>query len=199
MQAAEGLLVALDGFTLPLRAEELFARACALELELGVGKGRFAIAWAQANPHVGLLGVERSYKYLKLTALRAFRAGVDNLRLVHTTAEDVLFRCLGPGSVAGVHVYFPDPWPKKRHHKRRFFRPENLARLAEVMAPSAVLRVKTDHADYAQLIAQVVSDHGRFELLPEDDWFASIPPTHFELKYQAQGRRVFRFAWRRRP
>lgn len=193
----ETVVVALDEVPLPLSAQALFGRSCPLELELGVGKGRFAIAWAQAHPEIGLLGVERARKYLELAALRAARAGLSNVRLVHTTAEDVLFRCLGESSVAAVHVYFPDPWPKKRHHKRRFFRPENVARLAHVMAAGALLRVKTDHPDYAEVIRQVVADNGHFSPVPESEAFAQIPPTHFEIKYQGQGRPVHLLAWRR--
>lgn len=195
----ESLIVALDEVPLPLTAEALFGRRCPLELELGVGKGRFAIAWAQAHPEVGLLGVERARKYLELAALRAARAGVGNLRLVHTTAEDLLFRCLREGSLAAVHVYFPDPWPKKRHHKRRFFRPENVSRLAEVMEEGALLRVKTDHPEYAQVIRQVVEADGRFAPLCPDEAFAKVPPTHFEIKYQGQGRPVHLMAWRVLP
>ncbi|MCX7896105.1 MAG: hypothetical protein N2447_09180 [Thermoanaerobaculum sp.] len=195
---AEALIVDPSEVGLPLRAEALFGRVCPLELELGVGKGRFALAWAQEHPDLGLLGVERARKYLDLAALRAARLGLANLRLVHTTAEDLLFRCLAEGSIAAVHVYFPDPWPKKRHHKRRFFRPDNIARLGAVMAPGALLRVKTDHAEYAGIISQLVNASGLFQAVPADEVFAPIPPTHFELKYQAQGRTVYRFAWQRR-
>lgn len=195
--SAEALVLALDEVPLPLRAEAIFGRPCPLELELGVGKGRFAIAWAQSHPEIGLLGVERARKYLELSALRAARAGVGNLRLAHTTAEDLLFRCLPEASVSAVHVYFPDPWPKKRHHKRRFFKPENVARLAEIMASGALLRVKTDHPEYAAVIAEVVGGNERFAPEDGEEAFSEIPPTHFEIKYQGQGRQVFRFAWRR--
>ncbi len=193
----ESLVVALDEVPLPLTAEALFGRRCAFELELGVGKGRFAIAWAQAHPEIGLLGVERARKYLELAALRAARAGVSNLRLVHTTAEDLLFRCLREGSLAAVHVYFPDPWPKKRHHKRRFFRPGNVSRLAEVMQEGALLRVKTDHPEYAQVIREVVGADRRFVPVSAPEAFAEVPPTHFEIKYQGQGRPVHLMAWQR--
>lgn len=193
----EKLLLPLDRVSLPLKASEVFSRPGLLELELGVGKGLFALTWAANNPQCNLLGVERSRKYLQLAALRAARAGVTNLRLVHTTAEDLLFRCLGRHSVGGVHVYFPDPWPKKRHHKRRFFKLENLSRLAEVMASGAVLRVKTDHEGYAEVIATLVRGDSRFTPLPEEVWFAQIPATHFEAKYLKEGRKIFRFAWQR--
>lgn len=193
----EKLLLSLDRVSLPLKVTEVFGRPGPLELELGVGKGLFAITWAAKNPQCNLLGVERSRKYLQLAALRAARARVSNLRLVHTTAEDLLFRCLGSQSLAGAHVYFPDPWPKKRHHKRRFFKPENLDRLAEVMAPGALLRVKTDHQEYAEVINRLMSQDPRFIPVPEEIWFAEIPPTHFEAKYLKEGRKIFRFAWQR--
>jgi tRNA (guanine-N7-)-methyltransferase len=191
-------LVDLGETGVPLRPEKLFGHPCELEVEIGVGKGRFLLEWAEANPKLGLVGVERISKYLAITDQRARRAGLSNVRLVHTTAEDLLFRCLEPDSVGGAHVYFPDPWPKKRHYKRRFFRPENVARLAEVLRPGGVLRVKTDHDLYAGVIAALLAAEPRLEKIDVDEAFAGIPATHFEIKYACGGRSFHRFAVRRR-
>jgi tRNA (guanine-N7-)-methyltransferase len=182
----------------PLDACELFGAPVPIELELGLGKGLFLIEWAASHPDSGFIGVERCQRYLAMAATRAARRGLANLRLVRTTAEDMLFRCLADGSVAAVHIYFPDPWPKKRHLKRRLLTRGNLERIARVLAPGGLLRVKTDHAGYAGAIAEALA--GVPELVPVGAAaaFAGLPPTHYELKFALEGRAVHAFALRRR-
>ncbi|MGD1148444.1 MAG: hypothetical protein ABR961_10900 [Thermoanaerobaculaceae bacterium] len=187
----------LGSVDLPFDARQVFGGLRPIEVELGVGKGRFLLEWAAMHPEVGLIGVERARKYLEFAALRAARGGLGNVRLVHTTAEDLLFRCLAPGTVAAAHVYFPDPWPKRRHRKRRFFRPENVARLAEVLEPGGLLRIKTDHSGYAAVIADVVAGERRLAPVTADEAFGEIPATHFEIKYAREARPVHRLAYRR--
>ncbi len=194
-----GILLDLGGQALPLRAEEMFGRACPIEVEIGVGRGMFMLAWAASRPGVGMIGVERARKFLEMAAVRTQRLGVTNVRLVHTTAEDLLFRCLEPGSVAAVHVYFPDPWPKKRHHKRRFVRSKNVARVAEVLVPGGLLRVQTDHGEYAAVCAEVLAAEPALETVDAADAFEGLPPTNFEVKYGREGRTFHRFAARKRP
>lgn len=192
-----GPVLALDAVGLPLRSSDIFGRSCPLEVEIGAGKGRFLIEWAAAHPEIGLIGVEQARKYMDLAGLRAVRRGLANVRVVHTTAEDLLFRCLGPDSLAGLHVYFPDPWPKKRHHKRRFFRPANTARAAQVLRPGGLFRIKTDHAGYAEVIAEVMRATPGLVEVDVEDAFRDIPATSFEVKYEQENRRVHRFAFRR--
>ncbi len=188
----------LASVEVPLDGTRLFGAPRPLEVEIGVGKGRFLLAWAAAHPESGFLGVERARKYLELAAVRSARAGLTNVRLVHTTAEDLLFRCLPPGSLAALHVYFPDPWPKARHHKRRLFQPANVARMAEVLAAGGILRIKTDHAGYASAIGEAVGDETRLAPVAPEEAFEGIPATHFEVKYAREARPVHRLAYRRR-
>jgi tRNA (guanine-N7-)-methyltransferase len=192
-----GIVLDLGSVTLPLASREVFGSDVPLEVELGVGKGLFLLDWAVAHPTVGLVGVERVRKYMKVAALRAARRGLVNVRLVHTTAEDLLFRCLAEGTLAAAHVYFPDPWPKKRHHKRRFFRPSNVARLADVLVPGGLLRVKTDHDTYASVIREVLAKEPRLTPVAVEAAFDGLPVTNFEVKYARESRRVHRFAYRR--
>jgi tRNA (guanine-N7-)-methyltransferase len=192
------VILDLNHVALPLSAFGVFGAQRPLEVEIGVGKGGFLLEWAAAHPELGLVGVERAHTYLQLAATRAARRGLANVRLLHSTAEDLLFRCLTVASVAAAHVYFPDPWPKKRHHKRRFFTPANVARLAEVLRPGGLLRVKTDHDGYAAVIGEVLDAEPRFEPVEAEQAFAGIPPTHFEIKYAREARPVHRFACRRR-
>jgi tRNA (guanine-N7-)-methyltransferase len=192
-----GIVLDLGSVDLPLASREVFGRSVPLEVELGAGKGRFLLEWAAAHPEVGIVGVERGRRYLQMAALRVARRGLVNVRLVHTTAEDLLFRCLSEGSVVAFHVYFPDPWPKKRHHKRRFFHPSNVARLVEVLAPGGLLRVRTDHDGYASVITELLAGEPRLVPLPADEGFEGIPATNFEVKYAREGRPVTRLAYRR--
>ncbi len=186
----------LSRLTLPLTADELFGSARPMEIEIGCGKGTFLVAWAESRPETGLIGVERIRKYFELTARKAVRRGTANVRVLHTTAEDLLFRCLAPGSLAGVHVYFPDPWPKKRHHKRRFFSPGNVARVARVLRPGGLLRVKTDHPGYAEAIHEVLEAEEGLVACDADEAFADIPASGFEIKYREEGRPIAAFAYR---
>jgi tRNA (guanine-N7-)-methyltransferase len=192
--ALDGLLVDPTVVGFPLTAAALFARDCPLEVEIGVGKGRFLLEWASAHPEIGLLGVERARPYLTIAAMRAARRGLINVRLVHTTAEDLLFRLLASDSVAAVHVYYPDPWPKKRHAKRRFFRTENLARLADVLSPGGLLLVKTDHDGYAATIEEMLRGEPRLAAVATVD---AIPDIGYEAKYAREGRTVHRFVFRK--
>ncbi|MFH1177888.1 MAG: tRNA (guanine(46)-N(7))-methyltransferase TrmB [Acidobacteriota bacterium] len=201
MAAASGVrevVLDLGQIAVPFGARELFGADRPLELELGVGNALFLLAWAGAHPEIGLLGVERSRPYLELAARRVGRRGLSNVRLVRTTAEDLLFRCLAPGCASAVHVYFPDPWPKKRHHKRRLFQPASVARLAEALRPGGLLLVKTDHADYAAVIAEVLSAEPLFAALDPGEAFSGLPPSGYEAKYGPEGREIRRFACLRR-
>jgi len=196
--AAAEVTLDLGRVSRPLDARELFGAPVPVELELGLGKGRFLIERAAARPDVGFIGVERCQRYLAMAAARAAHRGVANLRLARTTAEDMLYRCLADGSVAAVHVYFPDPWPKKRHLKRRLLSRPTLERIAAVLEPGGVLRIKTDHAGYAEAIAEVLAAVGALAPIEPEDAFAGLPATHYEMKFAEEGRAVYAFALRRR-
>ncbi len=181
----------------PLVAAELFGVPLPLEIELGVGKGRFLLERAAGAPQIGFLGVERTRKYLTMAAAHVARARLANVRLARTTAEDLLFRCLGDASVRAVHVYFPDPWPKKRHQKRRMLGPGNIARIADVLVPGGMLLIKTDHDAYAAAIREALATEPRLVAVDGDTVFAGLPATHYELRYALEGRAVHAFALRR--
>ncbi|HHQ49227.1 MAG TPA: tRNA (guanosine(46)-N7)-methyltransferase TrmB, partial [Acidobacteria bacterium] len=148
--------VDLNEVSVPLVWEQLFGRPDPPEVEIGAGKGRFLLEMAALHPERSLLGVERAAKYHDLVCRRAARRGIGTIRMLRTTAEDLFFRLLRPASVANIHVYFPDPWPKKRHHKRRLFQPDTVEAMARALVPGGLLLVKTDHGEYAAVIAQVL-------------------------------------------
>ena len=145
-----------------------------------------------------ILAIERSAKYHRLGCERAARRGLSNVRLLRTTGEDLLFRLLDEASVENFFVLFPDPWPKKRHHKRRFFKPENVAALGRALVVGGRLLVKSDHAEYAAVIGEVLAASPDLGPIDPEGAFANLPITGFEHKYAIEGRKIFRFAFERR-
>jgi tRNA (guanine-N7-)-methyltransferase len=187
----------LNRVAVPLDWFEVFGDRRPVDVEIGSGKGKFLLELAAAEPQRRYLAVERSGKYHKLCCQRAERRGITNVRLLRTTAEDLLFRLLAEGSVANLYVLFPDPWPKKRHHKRRLVKPEIVAAMHRSLAPGGRMLIKTDHEAYAEVIAEVLESAAGFRRLDPGAVFAGLPETGFEHKYRDQGRAIFAFALER--
>jgi tRNA (guanine-N7-)-methyltransferase len=186
--------VDLDQVAIPLSWSELFGREAPTDVEIGSGKGKFLNELATARPDRNILAVERSAKYHRLGCDRAARRGLTNVRLIRTTGEDLLFRLLADESVSDLYVLFSDPWPKKRHHKRRFFRPENIAAVARTLVPGGRLLVKSDHEEYAAVIGEVLAGAPGLTPIDPSEAFADLPLTGFEQKYLVEGRRIHTFA-----
>jgi tRNA (guanine-N7-)-methyltransferase len=170
---------------------EFFGRAAPLEVEIGSGKARFLIAAASSNPAHDFLGLERSLSYYRICRDRIARSGLSNAGILR--ADGRLFaRTLRPASVRAFHIYFPDPWPKRKQKKRRLLDSTTLELLASRLEPEGTLRVVTDHADYGHAIGPSLAT---VESLQRLDWSAlpPPPPTNYEIKYTAQGRPIWRF------
>ena len=191
----------------PLDLPALFGNERPVELEIGIGKGRFVVLAAAAFPEVNFLGVECAKRYLAQAIERAGKRGLTNVRLAHAEGAAFVRERLADRSIDAVHLYFPDPWPKKRHHKRRFVQPANLDQLARVMKPGALLRAVTDHPGYAEWIADHLARHGAFADAGAEQALWNLPGmgdhtvmgvTNFEIKYRREGRPIHRFAWTRK-
>jgi len=187
----------LDTLATPLAWSETFGRDAVTDVEIGSGKGRFLLELAATSPDRNFLAVERAAKYHNLCAQRAARRGLENVRMLRTTAEDLLFRLLAPASVQTFYVLFPDPWPKKRHHKRRLIQPAVASAIVEALAPGGRLLVKTDHAQYAAIIHETLEGEQGLKTMDPTEAFRDLPMTGFEHKYLDQGREVFAFAYAR--
>ncbi len=184
----------LDQVSIPLQWPELFGRDAPTDIEIGTGKGKFLNEFATAQPERNILGVERSAKYHSLCCDRAARRGLTNVRVLRTTGEDLLFRLLTEASVASMYVLFPDPWPKKRHHKRRIFKSEIVVEMVRALEIGGRLLVKSDHADYAEVIGEVLAGAPGLTPIDPDEAFAGLPLTGFEHKYEIEGRTIHAFA-----
>src|SRR5439155_6823843 len=183
----------------PLDFPSLFGNIGPVELEIGTGKGRFILEQAAARPEVNFLGVEWSLKYLRVTKDRAERRGLRNVRLFRADARHVLQALLPDGSISRVHVYCPDPWPKKRHRKRRFFSPATLAHVARVLVPGGYLDLSTDVRWYFEGILAMLRDTAVLGE-SEDPLFPVAGAggrTSYEAKYLEAGRPIHRACYAR--
>ena len=172
---------------------ECFASPGPVVMEIGFGRGEALLAEAAARPERRLLGVE-VYRAGLERALRAVAAaGLGNVRVAVADAAQLLPR-LPDACLAGVRVLFPDPWPKRRHRKRRLLQAGFLAECARAAAPGAVLHAATDWAEYAAQIEAAAAAAAAWAPLAE---CPPRPETHFERRGRRAGRAVWERAWRR--
>ena len=179
----------------------VFGSEAPVEIEIGIGKGRFVLAAAAERPETNHLAVEWSMQYLRIAESRAFKRGLKNVRFVRVDAGELLL-AIPASSVSAYYVFYPDPWPKKRHHKRRFFKPQTADELARTLRPGGLLHVATDHDSYWEVIEPLLDRHAAFErqaVFGGEDFPLSVdaPLTNFEIKYAREGRSRNRASWRR--
>ncbi|MFN8228591.1 MAG: tRNA (guanosine(46)-N7)-methyltransferase TrmB [Mycobacterium sp.] len=185
----------------PLDAEAWFGRTAPLVLEIGSGTGTSTLAMAQAEPGVDVVAVEVYRRGLAQLLSAIDRAGVTNIRMIRGDGLDVLEHMIGPDSLTGVRVFFPDPWPKSRHHKRRLLQPDTVALIADRLRPGGILHAATDHADYAEQIAQVGDAEPRLRRVtgsPELPISVHRPTTKYEGKAHTAGSAIAELVWERR-
>lgn len=181
----------------PVDFAVLFGRTAPVELEIGVGKGRFLLGAAAARRDRDFLGLEIEPEYAAIARSRAEAAGLTNVRFERLDGKAFVLRRLAPGSLAALHVYFPDPWPKKRHRKRRLVDAAWAAAAAGALAPGALLRVASDHAEYFAVMDAVLSAEPLLaKLTPEEagEWSTG---TNYELKFLKSGRPISKAVFRR--
>jgi len=173
----------------PLDAAAVFGRRAPLILEIGFGMGDATARIAAATPGVDFLGVEVHPPGVGALLQRIEALALTNLRIVQHDAVEVLAEMIAPQSLAGAVVFFPDPWPKKRHHKRRLIQPPLVALLASRLAPGATLHLATDWEPYAQQMLQVLGAEPA--LVNTANGFAARPayrpPTRFEQRGERLG------------
>jgi tRNA (guanine-N7-)-methyltransferase len=186
----------------PINWLELFGNDNPVELEIGSGKGLFLINAASSASGHNFLGVELARKYARMAAERLARRELTNAKIWRGDARLILGRLVPAASVRAVHVYFPDPWWKKRHKKRRVFTEELVAQVDRALEPGGRLRVASDVEEYFVLIQSLIAANPRFREEPVTE--PNGPGheldclTNFERKYRLEGRPIFRahYEWR---
>lgn len=178
----------------------VYGREAALTVEIGSGQGHAIVAAAGANPDRDFLAIEVFRAGLARTMLDADRDGVRNLRLAEANAPEVLSGYLPEGSADEVWIFFPDPWHKKKHTKRRMVRPGFGDAAARALRDGGLLRLATDWEDYALQMRSVLDEDSRFERAFDDEWaerFDGRVMTAFERKGIAKGRDIRDLTYRR--
>jgi tRNA (guanine-N7-)-methyltransferase len=177
-----------------------------VEIEIGSGKGAFVVAATEAKPDTFLLGIEAAPGYAALAATRLFATGRQNGLLLVDNGKLFLQDRVADSELAAVHVYFPDPWPKRRHQGRRFFTPDVLPVLARAIRDYGYLYFASDNAGYSGQVARVMGS--AVDFVRDEDEEARVlaagpghgfSPTNFERKYIEEGRVIRRYAFRRLP
>ena len=178
-----------------------FSRQAPLGVEIGFGMGHALLAWAQAAPAWNLLGIEVYQPGIGALLLRAKLAELSNLRLLDDDAGHALQNTCSPGSLQEVRIFFPDPWPKNRHHKRRLIQPGFVKLLASRLAPGGTLLLATDWQPYARWMLQCLEAESSLANLSTDGFAshrATRPVTRFEARGQRLGHEVWDLAYRKR-
>ena len=179
---------------------DVFGNDNTVELELGIGKGRFLIQQAESRADVNFVGVEWAGRYFRMVAERAAKRGLSNFRVLRDDAAHFIRDTVGDDCIHGVHVYFPDPWPKARHLKRRLVQPWFTREVARVLVDGGIVKLATDHPDYAIQMEDVFNADPDFE-----QSFRAIGDnapegvTNWEVKFRAEGRTIHKFEYVRKP
>lgn len=176
----------------PIELDDLLPCQGPWEVELGFGKGRFMLKSALQNPDRRFLGIELVSKYYRLLARRARRQGADNLLVVRAEALYLLSSVLPKGFASVLHVYFPDPWPKIRHRKRRLFDPETVDLVLGLLRPGGRLCFATDFLEYGELVYDILRDYPGLSLERRDTPWPDGARTNYEAKYIEEGRPIIR-------
>jgi tRNA (guanine-N7-)-methyltransferase len=187
----------------PLDWAAVFGNANPVEVEVGFGKGLFLLTAGAANPGVNYFGVEIIRKYQLFAATRVAKRALPNVRLACGDGLCVLRDAAPEASVRTAHVYFPDPWWKHRHHKRRLFTAEFAAACQRVLIPGGRLLVVTDVPEYAEMVRETVAT---LPGLRETEAPAERPPEHdldyltnFERKFRREGKAIHRMGYEKEP
>ncbi len=175
----------------PVDFDAAFARRAPRLLEIGFGMGETTAAIAQTMPDHDFIAIEVHTPGVGALCKQIAEQGIGNIRIVQHDAVEVLRDMIAAGSLAGAHIFFPDPWPKKRHHKRRLIQPPLVELLASRLAPGGYLHCATDIEDYAQQMVDVLHASPLLENTSHSpDGFAARPAYRPQTKFEARGLRL---------
>ena len=180
--------------TSALELHRIFSHLAPVEIDLGCGDGAFLAALARENPAHNFLGIERLLGRVRSVCRKVARLELKNARVLRMESTYAVANLLPAGSVTAFHLLFPDPWPKRRHHRRRAFTREFLLAIHRALIPGGLFHVATDHADYFRQIERVIAATDIFAISREQNDF---PSSSFEQKYLARGLSIHRLLLRK--
>ncbi len=180
----------------------LFGNDRPVELEIGTGKAAFLLRRARARPDHNFFGIEWANEYYRFAVDRMERWKVPNVRLVRIDGSHFMRVVCPRESLAALHVYHPDPWPKRRHQKRRLIQPVFVEAAVPCLQHGGHWAVQTDHAEYFEVIRSLLLGHPELYATPFDDPEFGVEAarlaTNYEIKYLKEGRRIYQLAVKRR-
>jgi tRNA (guanine-N7-)-methyltransferase len=181
---------------------DVFGRKNAVNIEIGSGRGTFLLNQAKVFPQIDFLGIEWASKYYKYAVDRMGRQKIGNVRIIRTEAAFFIADSIGGKTVECFHIYFPDPWPKRPHHKRRFICAENVAQMIRCLKKNGLINIATDHAEYFQWMQDVFESFTDklkpVEFVrPAGAQSDELVGTNYERKYLKEKRPVYTIAFRK--
>jgi tRNA (guanine-N7-)-methyltransferase len=175
----------------------LFENNHPLKLEIGFGNGNFLIDMAIREPQSNFIGIDFYHKGIRKVVTRMDRLHIKNIRVAYGNASEKIPILFEEGELSEIFINFPDPWPKKRHHKRRLIKPQFVETLASKLAPQGKVRIATDFESYAQEILEVMQANTQFRNPHEDMGFLhernDIPKTKYEKTFLDAGKKIYYF------
>lgn len=185
-----------------LNFSDVFGRKNALHIEIGSGKGTFLVNEALTSPGVDFLGIEWANKYYRYAVDRIGRKEIENVRLIRTEAASFLANNIADESVDCFHIYFPDPWPKRSHHKRRFVCAQNVEQIIRCLKKGGLINIATDHEEYFQWMKDVFEGFdGKLQpaefIKPAGAKDNELVGTNYERKYIKEKRKTFTLAFKK--
>jgi tRNA (guanine-N7-)-methyltransferase len=176
----------------PLDLERIFEHKAPLHVDLGCGEGSFLCALAQRLPDKNFLGVERLSSRIRSSARKA--ASLDNVRLLQIESSYAVRYLLPAGTVETFYLLFPDPWPKRRHHRRRIVTPDFLNSVHTALRKNGIIHIVTDHLDYFRKIKEIARSTTGFAIADAD---VDLPPSRFGLLFRQKGAPIYWLALRK--
>ena len=194
------ILSPLEQLPIPVSWSALYGNDQPVELEIGSGKGLFLANAGRARPDHNFFGIELARKYARRAADRVAKLGLTNVRVLPGDALLLMAKYVPDASLAALHVYFPDPWWKSRHRKRRVFNKPLVLSAERTLIPGSDFHVVTDVEEYFGVITELMAEHPRFAVQPVPEPHDATHEldylTNFERKYRIEGRPIYRVSYR---
>jgi tRNA (guanine-N7-)-methyltransferase len=195
--AATGSEFVPENYFVPLDLNRVFGRMASVEIDIGCGDGAFLVALASQNPERNFLGIERLLGRARCACRKIAQQKLDNARVIRVESSYAIRYLLPPASVAVFYLMFPDPWPKRRHQRRRIITEEFLGSIRRALLPYGLLRIATDQYDYFTEIQRAVNQRCGFVVEAFRGDAFNIPTTTFEKRFRDQRLEIHRLALRK--
>ncbi len=194
----ESRILQLSSYLYPFKTEELFSKSLPLEIEIGCGNGSFLINYAQKHPDLNLIGVERLLGRVRKVDRKAGRAESTNIRLLRLDAYYLLKYLIPDESIQAIHIYFPDPWPKRKHLKKRLIQEGFPLLCTRILETGGTVHLRTDHEHYFRQMEEVFTSENSIFVRTDTPKAILELETEFEVGFKRQGCTTYATAFQKK-